>query len=379
MADIAERHTHPSYPRLHVLKRHRSKYWYALTVIDGRKPKKSLKTRDLKTALRFAESWYKTQLRASVSKGRQHPLDKLTTNPTIGELFANYRLTLAPHRREYVTIKWGAIGYFWRAVAARDVTPQLIREFYTSRRRRKTHLKTIVTNNTLHKDITLLRQILSYAIEEGHLDQLPIMPQPGKIVARPRPWLPPVDWEHLKAVSTKRIEEAKGNKRLHQQRVDTDDFMRFLVASMCRVDEVRNLRFRDCRVRLTAEGKGDTLIADVTGKRGSRTIIASKEAVEILESRTGDADDLVFPEHHRDAFRELLIAAKLRKDKDGFTRNFKSLRSTAISFAVLAGEDVVWISKNAGTSIAQISDFYVKRLSAGMRVEKSHPVEVPLR
>lgn len=68
----------------------------------------------------------------------------------------------------------------------------------------------------------------------------------------------------------------------------------------------------------------------------------------------------------RDGFRELLIAAGLRTDAFGNTRNLKSLRATAISFKLLDGVDIFLVARNAGTSITQIDNFYAKRLTPEM-------------
>src|SRR5204862_593883 len=106
---ITEQHEHPKYPRLSIQLRAKSRFYQGLTFLEGRKVQKSLKTDSLPTAFKLGEDWYKKLLRASVSEGRQHPLDRLTTDPTVAEVFANYRLTLAPHRRDYVDIKWGAL------------------------------------------------------------------------------------------------------------------------------------------------------------------------------------------------------------------------------------------------------------------------------
>jgi hypothetical protein len=65
------------------------------------------------------------------------------------------------------------------------------------------------------------------------------------------------------------------------------------------------------------------------------------DAATIYENRLKQANNdqnalIVDGEHHRDGFRELLDEAGLCEDGQGFTRNFKSLRATAISFAELA-------------------------------------------
>lgn len=301
----------------------------------------------------------------------------MPSDPTIGELFTSWRASLPAPKRPYHDTKWGAVGPFWRAVVVTDVSPKLFREYYLRRRRVETQYGKPPTNGTLKKDAILLRLILSHAVEEGFIPHVPIIPSPGKIGTNPRPWLTATEWDHLKAVSQGRIETAP-TERARQQRIETDHFMRFMVASCGRVDEIRDLRFSDCRYRLSEDGQKQALVCRVTGKRGTRDLVADEDAAEIISEREGGAIDLVFPEHHRDAFRELLIAAKLRTDKFGNERNFKSLRATAISRLVLAGKPLDFIARNAGTSIAMIDTFYAKRLTAEMHIQKSHPIEVPV-
>jgi len=66
-----------------------------------------------------------------------------------------------------------------------------------------------------------------------------------------------------------------------------------------------------------------------------------QDAAQFPTREAALAGALIFPEHHRDAFRELLEAGKLRRDpKSGFERNFESLRATAISFRILNSPDL---------------------------------------
>ena len=60
--------------------------------------------------------------------------------------------------------------------------------------------------------------------------------------------------------------------RLSEQRLDLHQFCQMMVATMCRVDELRNLRFQDCHV----EPETKLLTARVTGKRDSRVIQGSE-------------------------------------------------------------------------------------------------------
>jgi hypothetical protein len=100
--------------------------------------------------------------------------------PTLGELFASFRLTLLRANRPSVDTKWGAVGTFWRAVTVTDVTPKRFREYYAWRRRFKTPYGEPLSNGTLHKGAMLLRQVLEHTIEEGHIAQLPLRHRHGR-------------------------------------------------------------------------------------------------------------------------------------------------------------------------------------------------------
>jgi hypothetical protein len=49
----------------------------------------------------LAEDWYTRELRASVSFGLQHPIARLTTDPTMAELFASYCTALEPRKQPF--------------------------------------------------------------------------------------------------------------------------------------------------------------------------------------------------------------------------------------------------------------------------------------
>ena len=53
--------------------------------------------------------------------------------------------------------------------------------------------------------------------------------------------------------------------------------------------------------------------------------------------------------------------AKLKVDKFGKDRNAKSFRTTYINFQIDKEVDAEWISRNCGTSLQMIQDFYRDR------------------
>ena len=67
-------------------------------------------------------------------------------------------------------------------------------------------------------------------------------------------------------------------------------------------------------------------------------------------------------------FRELLKAAGLLENAQGFQRNLKSVRATSISTSLLNNPELnlMAVARNSGTSISMIDHFYSQRLTAEM-------------
>jgi hypothetical protein len=88
----------------------------------------------------------------------------------------------------------------------------------------------------------------------------------------------------------------------------------------------------------------------------------------------------IFPHHSADAFRELLKAAGLRENEQGFERNLKSIRATSISTFLLDNPEVnlMVVARNAGTSVAMIDEFYAKRLTPEMHKDRLSALPIAL-
>lgn len=356
---MLEQYSHPKYPRLVVLRHHRSRFYQSRTYLNGALIQHSLKTEELTLALKLAEEWYRKQLRASLQTQKDHPLAAVTRSTLMSELFAVYVRSLRSEAHVADAEKrWGPIQTFWRTLSLSDITSATFEDFYRWRK---------VKNHTIHKDVVLIRQVLRYAVMKhpGYIP--PLIPNVGKIEPNPRPWLTQTEWETLRETSERRVADAteRGRRRTASQRADAFSFAAFMVASMCRVDELRALRFSHCQIE--AIGKRKILRCEFKGKSGMRVAYAGPEAVTIYQARIGeDPTALIFPAHHRDAFRELLEAAGLYVDHFGNRRNYKALRATSIALTLLRPNPptIYQIALNAGTSVAMIEKFYAKRLTA---------------
>lgn len=355
-------HTHPTFPRLVLLKRPISRFYHCRTYLDGRLVQHSLKTEELTLAFTLAGDWYKRELRASDQKKKKHPIKDVTKSTLMSELYAAYVLSLRHTAREADAEKrWGPIQTFWRTLTIAEITSTTFEEFYHWRKHVKPH--------TLHKDVVLIRQVLKYATMKHPGFTPPLIPSPGKIDPNPRPWLTKTEWSLLQTTSQARIADAykRGRGRTARQRHDAFQFAAFMVSSMCRVDELLALTFERCQIELV--GKRKILRCEFKGKRGYRVAYASAMAVGIYQRRVArsvNPQALVFPTHHLGTFRELLKAANLYVDHFGTRRNYKAMRATSIALALLRPNppSIYQIALNAGTSVQMIETYYAKRLTA---------------
>ena len=221
---------------------------------------------------------------------------------------------------------------------------------------------------------------------------MPVFPRLGKVDTNPRPWLSAEEWRDLQAEGEARIKDAGDEAGNHRhKRADMLAFARLMVATCMRVDELRSVRVRDVKIlkstRVTYGGKTiDPLSARATklkpdsneyleielrqGKRGARTVVTrpALSGVEtfrdLVKRKSLKPGDLLFDAHHRDAFRELLIAAGLR-ESNGIKRNLKACRPTGLMLWILAEPNVnlKLLADNAGTSIAMLEAYYLKPLN----------------
>ena len=355
---VIEQHTHPKHSRLVLLLTSKSQNFLARTYLKGKLRYKSTSTPRLTTAFRVGGEWYADLLRSVLSEATPRPKHSKVVQ-TIGDAFAQYRRQLPPKQLAYADATWGPLRLFWGERDIGSITPTVFKEFYALRR------SSGIGNHTLHKNITLIRQILKHCAEEEMIAALPFIPRIGKIAHNPRKWLSPEEWKHLQDVSRQRI-KAADNVRTRQQRQDCHDFMIFMVHSMMRVDEIGNVRFGDCELATNGQGD-DVLIVNVrVSKTGPRpNVVCLVGAASVYKRRLTEEvsdENLIFQKGTRDSFRALLKDADLYEDGDGNRRNRKALRATGISFRILEGANVTLIADNSGTSINSISNFYAKHL-----------------
>src|SRR4051794_31206053 len=103
---LRETHKHPKYPRLSLDLRADSRFYQARTYLDGKVRLKTTQTHVLTTAFKVAEEWYRGELRSSVQFGKQHPAKRMTTDPTVAEVYSAYLTDLEKRKRPEAKKRW---------------------------------------------------------------------------------------------------------------------------------------------------------------------------------------------------------------------------------------------------------------------------------
>jgi hypothetical protein len=294
--------------------------------------------------------------------------------------------------------KWHLLKPHFERVKVTDIDARFLLELRQKRADTKTKNGTKVKPTTLKKDLVFVRLVLQHAKEwEKCIKELPQFPSfrgdAWAVVPSPRPFLDHDQWTKVRDLAKARAEEPELNPRSKRQRQELYWFLLMCVGAALRVGEAYSLRWKDCElVTLDDADKTQAVHMMVLGKhsRGEKReeaygLYGAVSAFKTMRAARPDAkpDDALFTENHREGMKELLTAAGLRTDKDGRTRDAKSLRQTGISLRLDLGPanpDYRDIAKWARTSPAMIATFYdqthpkasVGRI-AGFRKKTSKP------
>lgn len=359
---------------LYLEERKGAKHYKARALLNGKYHFSNTHETDYRKAERVARSWWRALHRSN------------TGDPSSGAMWDVAEGFLSSVEKEQkqkdYRVKWNKVREYFTAMDVADVSSKTLNDFIKWRKAQVTASGTRISNHTVHKDLVTIRQVLKWAAYEKLIGSIPVFPPAGKIEANPRPWLEPDEWKRLQQAAKERIAVPGISTRTKAQREELYDFMLMMVHSCARVDELRSLRVSDCVVREPTAAQQTRrrlkipyyLEMRINGKTGIRDSIAWSGAVTSYRRLVarGDLkpDDLLFKEHHRDGFRELLDAAGLRKDRLGKPRNLKALRSTGLMMKIMANPELnlKLLADNVGTSVAMLDTFYLKRLSVKTQV-----------
>ena len=254
-----------------------------------------------------------------------------------------------------------------------------------------------VSNGTINMELQMIRMVYDYA-EKAELTlpaQRPkIQSLKHSIKQTRRPHFTFSEWNKITQYLTNQYLDdmpphmAKTNLApiYAFYRRNNQYFWQLLFMTMCRVGELRELRWGNIEHRTIKDHDGKRvkrLILSVDGKTGKRQVVCQPYAAKMFDdwkkhceqfNLTTDASDLVF--RHPDntnqgeakigqaigttnvAFKRVLKRLKLSTDANGNQRTVYSIRHSAISNALRRNVSLNAVSKNAGVSVETLSRAY---------------------
>jgi len=205
-------------------------------------------------------------------------------------------------------------------------------------------------------------------VEEGYLKEVPKLPRINGEQSR-RPHFNEKEWRKI----TRHLREfvKVDNKKTLRERTMLVNYVLILSNTGIRVGEARSLKWRDIR-----EVDGNVILT-VSGKTGIREVVSRTNEVRDYVKRIYDLrvtevgedkvnpNDLVFC--HKDgseigsfkkSFQSLLKGCGVEKDSFGRNRTIYSLRHTYATFRLHEGVNHYVLSRNMGTSVKMLEDYY---------------------
>jgi len=231
-------------------------------------------------------------------------------------------------------------------------------------------------DKTLQWEMTLGKTMLKYAHERGYRGamQLPTYSFTGvkKIV---RPAFTLADYTKLLKAMRRSIDEVNEHWRKYP-RLLLRDYVLILSNSGMRVGELNNLQWGDIE-RFVDDKDRPNYRLFVNGKTGRREVIPRTNTVRYIDrmqARNPDRNPNEFVFRMReggkvitliDQFQAVLKSAGILENRDGERYTLYSLRHFYAVRAIRKGKPIWDISKNMGTSVKIIENYYGRQATAG--------------
>lgn len=222
--------------------------------------------------------------------------------------------------------------------------------------------------NTIKRVHNDLKHFFRWCVEEGYLGGVPTFPRINSDQSR-RPHFNEREWRKITRYLREFVKVE--NKKTLRDRAMLVNYVLVLANTGIRVGEARSLKWRDIR-----EVDGNVILT-VNGKTGIREVVSRTSEIRDYFKRIYDlrveevGEDKVTPDGlvfcHKDgteigsfkkSFQSLLKGCGVEKDTFGRSRTIYSLRHTYATFRLHEGVNHYVLSRNMGTSVKMLEDYY---------------------
>ena len=366
-------------------------FWYCRCYLEGKSRQLSTKEENLTKAREVAKIWYG----GLISRHAQGiPVEKDPKMfPQIAKVYLERCESLVTQKKRSNTFaKDAKIRYknylqdFFKNTYVYEITTPKINSWMRWRDTYRLHSKELMIGE-LRKELILLRGILKEAVGEGLIDRLPDFPPSARVETistkktPARTYFNSEEYAKLLQVSRDRIEETKklvdnppstgGNyPKIYRDRKYLHQYIIFLCGTGMRPGEAQRVRVKDVKEVYSNNVKECHLSIDVIGKRGDRKVVSkysSYFAYQNLKKKISPnlkPNDLLFPVSPHTGLRSLLIAAGLRENNRGETRDAKSFRHYYIMKGLADGQDIWVLSVQCGVDPNVIRNHYARHMTS---------------
>jgi integrase len=238
------------------------------------------------------------------------------------------------------------------------------------------------TDKTLQWEMALFKTVLRWAHERGYRGNkpLPAFSFTAKD-KRNRPVFNLADYETILGHIPEWIADAK-TEQGRATREMLADYVRVLALSGMRVGELNDLRIRDIEPVTDALGRHTVQLFVARGKTGERMLMPHIDVKDVIDSvlkRRGEVEKeerlFVTASGERimtlaEQFDSLLRYSRVTHDSRGRKFTLYSLRHFYAVRQIARGMDIYTLSRNMGTSVAMIEQYYGKHAIPPERAAK---------
>ena len=248
------------------------------------------------------------------------------------------------------------------------ITSKTIAGYFDWRREHTRHGRP-TSENTLYSESGEILRFLRWCKDMKYLREVPTFQKPKHKDIR-RPHFSRGDWSRLVGASSAWI-NSTGHPSVLRDRTLLWNYVLILANTGIRIGEARELRFRDIRVEPNNQGIDDAVVFSVSGKTGTREVVARNTDVLDYLQRIKNLYDDPTPDHlvfsHRDgrpirsmkkSYASLIDSCGVGFDDKGNRRTIYSLRHTYCVRRLEEGTDIYTLARNMGCGIAVIERFY---------------------
>lgn len=388
--------------KVQLFRRPNSERWHARASIDGTQHRHSTKQESLAKAKDVASDWYLT-LKGKLARGEA--VTGKTFKYAADRFMLEFKvLTEGLRSPQYVLrheerLALYLVPFFGEKIVT-EITSGMIQDYRIDRmtrggfdkrkegeptdpKKRQRNGKA-PSRSTLHQEIVCLRQVLKFARRHGWLELMPDLSDPYRASSKVshRAWFSPAEYKQFYEAARDRAKNPK-KERWRTACEDLYDYILIAANSGLRPDEMKRLQARDVEIVEDGAGRERILHIAVRGKRGTGWAKSTQGAVfpfiRIRKRHNLQPKDLVFPTIQRELFNTLLAELDMKKDREGNSRTFYSLRHTYISMRLLEGADIYQVAKNCRTSVEMIEKHYAAHIKDMIDAESINVRKKPKR